>query len=259
MQFSKRNLFAILTLFTSAGLNKADAEESSNYIFGDGFERPPILWYTFDGDAINSGSASGYTMTLANSSYDVGRFGQAISFGTNGYASVAGMQNLLGVLPQVTVAFWIYESVSADRDYWDVYNRTVAPYGGLQIAEYTGIAIGVCVANATDSMITGSCPFTGLPTLQTWHHWIISYAGTGIGDGKGAPVKVYLDDVLIMTINDDASNNPIFDPGISDVMFVGANGALMDDLRIYDRVMSQAEQCARIINGTWTGANCELP
>jgi hypothetical protein len=259
MHISTCSARAVPTLLGLAFATSLGATPAPSYIFGDGFEPGPLLWYRFEGDATNTGSLSGYTLTLSNATYDAGEFGQAISFGTNGYAYVAGMQNALGVLPQVTVGFWIYESAVASRDYWDVGNRSTPPYGGVSFYENMISTTAVCVSNTTDPLVTGSCPFFASPTTGAWHHWIISYAGTGTGSGQGGPVNIYLDDVLQQTVSNDASNNPVFNSGISDTLYIGGNGALMDDLRIYDRIFTPAEQCARIIDGVWTGSSCILP
>jgi hypothetical protein len=240
MQLSLRSARAIQILF-GLFLATSAAAEAPDYIFGDGFESSPILWYPFEGDSTNTGSLSGYALSLSNATYDAGKFGQAISFGTNGSASVTGMKSVLGVLPRVTIGFWIYESAIADRDYWDVGNRSTVPYGGVTFYENSNSTIAVCVSTAFDLYVTGSCPFFGSPTTGMWHHWIIMYAGTGTGVGQGGPVSVYLDDVLQLTIANDVSNDPVFNPGISDTLYIGGNDAPVDDLRIYDRVFTPAE------------------
>lgn len=82
----------------------------------------------------------------------------------------------------------------------------------------------------------------------------------GTGSGEGGPVSVYVDDVLKLTKANDGSNNPVFTPtGIPDVMYVGGNGALMDDVRIYDVVFSPAGQCTYVVGGVWSNGACTLP
>jgi hypothetical protein len=44
-----------------------------------------------------------------------------------------------------------------------------------------------------------------------------------------------------------------------DVLTLGGPGAVIDDVRIYDRVFTPAEQCTLIIGGTVAGASCTLP
>lgn len=248
---------ALLGFAFAAGAESATA---SDYLFGDGFEPGPILWYRFEGDTTNTGSLSGYALTFSNASFDAGKVGQAISFGSNGYAFVAGMKSVLGALPLVTVGFWNYESAAANRNYWDVSNRFAAPYGGISFFELTSPTnIGVCVSNAIAAYVTGSCPVIAAPSSGAWHHWIISNVGSGPGSGAGGEVNIYLDDVLALTIDNLSFSDPVFNSGISDTLYIGGNGSLMDDLRIYDRVFTPEEQCARIIGGAWTGSNCTLP
>ena len=43
-----------------------------------------------------------------------------------------------------------------------------------------------------------------------------------------------------------------------DLLTLRAANTQLDDVRVYDRVMSIADQCTEIIGGTWDG-NCALP
>jgi hypothetical protein len=63
-------------------------------IFADGFESAPLLHYLFDGDGVNTGTLADYGMTVVGTSYDAGKFGQSLSFGSGAYAYV---RTLMGV------------------------------------------------------------------------------------------------------------------------------------------------------------------
>jgi len=115
------------------------------------------------------------------------------------------------------------------------------------------------VATSSNSFLTGSCPgFTG-PASGAWHNMILRYAGTGTGAGQGAGVDVYIDDVLVKSVANDASNNPVFNAGIPDQLYIGAPGMMVDDVRVYNSVFTVANQCTQIIGGTWNGTSCTLP
>jgi len=246
---------ALAALATSAG-----AVPAVDPIFADGFEAPPILRYPFDGDGTSIGTLAGYTMTPVSAAYSAGKFDQAISFpSAASYASVDGMRTVLGSLAKVTVGFWYYQSAFLSPSIWSLSNRSTAPYGGIALYE-SASQVGLCVSTASSAFIGGSCANFPAPATGAWHHWIIRYAGTGSGPGQGGPVNIYIDDVLVHTTANDASNDPVFSSAIPDTLSIGGNGALMDDLRIYDNVFSPAQQCEYIIGGVWTGGStCALP
>ena len=65
--------------------------------------------------------------------------------------------------------------------------------------------------------------------------------------------------MLAFTQANDASNNPVFNPGISDVLYIGTGGLMLDDVRVYNSVFTVANQCTQIIGGAWNGSACTLP
>lgn len=253
-----------VTIAADAGIADAwalPAEE--DLVFREGFEQYTLLRYAFDGDGTNTGGLPGYTMTVVDSTFESGKVGQGVSFGSAGYAYVAGMQGVLGIYPQITIAFWYNETAPLSaQSFWSDINRSTAPFGGVQLGESTGIGggISVCVATTTNSLLAGTCNGFVSPGTGAWHHWIIRYAGTGTGAGQGGPTDIYVDDVLMLTRANDASNNPVFTTaGIPDTMYIGGSGATMDDLRIFNHAFTQAEQCTIVIGGWWNGTGCTLP
>jgi hypothetical protein len=221
----------------------------------------PELWYSFDGTGANSGTLTGYSLsTFGTTSFVAGKFGLALQFGTGGYATVTGMRALLGAAAQATIAFWMYQSAQLSAQaFWDDDNRQTAPYGGVQLGQTAG-QISVCASTTSNAFLGGSCNGFASPSVLAWHHWLIRYSGTGTGAGQGGPVEIYVDGALVHTRANDVSNDPVFTAtGIPDAMTIGGNGGIMDDLRIYSRTFTQAEQCTRIIGGSWSGSACTLP
>ena len=72
-------------------------------------------------------------------------------------------------------------------------------------------------------------------------------------------MEIYEDDVLVMTIPNDASNDPVFSSGMSDSLYMGTAGIALDDVRVYDHLFTVGEQCSEILAGTWDGQSCAVP
>jgi hypothetical protein len=134
-------------------------------IFADGFESAPLLHYLFDGDGVNIGTRSGYDMTVVGAGYDVGKFGQSLSFGTGGYGDVGGMRVAVGSLAKVTVGFWYYMSAPLSaQTIWSLDNNSTLPYGGIQVGE-SGSDASVCVSTTTSRYVSGSCGTFAAPPI----------------------------------------------------------------------------------------------
>jgi hypothetical protein len=222
----------------------------------------PLLYWPFDGSNANTGSTAGYSVTLNGSSYVAGKVGQAVSLATGGYGIVSGSARaVLAAYPQYTISFWINltPSVTTSAAFLDFNNRSTAPYGGIQLGIASASQMSICVATTTSSYLTGSCPVFTSPAASSWHHMILRYAGTGTGTGQGAGVDVYIDDVLVKNVPNDANNNPVFNAGMPDTLYLGSGGMMLDDVRIYNTVFTVANQCTQIIGGTWNGTSCTLP
>ena len=244
----------------STGTTCAVALTSSLTIYAN-FDPQPLLWYTLDDlSGANIGSVPGYTLTLQQSvSTVVGEIGHAMEFDTDGAATVSGIRAVLGVYPQYTIAFWIYESATpqAPAVVLGFQNNATAPYGGLTFSTPQRGAFQLCLSS-TSNANTACTRLAGVPS-QSWHHIILRYAGTGTGAGQGAGVDVYEDDVLVTTVANDANNDPVFNMNISDTLKIAPGGTTVDDLRIYNQTFTPAEQCATIIGGIFGAGGCTLP
>jgi len=227
----------------------------------DAYQGPqPRLWWKFEGNTNNSGSVNGFALaTPAGISYVAAKVGMGVSFSSSQYANVTGMKNVLGMYGAVTIAFWLKEPGNVNGvAMWDDINRTASPYGGVQIG-LSNNTVSLCVSTTSNSLLSGSCGGPGEPVANTFHHWIIRYNGTGTSAGQGGVTEIYVDDVLVYTRANDSANNPVFTTAISDTMTIGVPNGVMDDLRIYDQVFTQAEQCTYIIGGAYAGTTCTLP
>lgn len=257
-RIASRTMFALAALLSltqcgGGGGGGGDAAPQS--------EPVPVLRYRFEGDGSNTGSLAGLALNISGATFVAGKIGQqAIHFGSVGFANTTGMRIVLGNSAASTVSFWMaQDAVLSSQAFWDDGNRSSAPFGGVQLGQ-SSLGISVCVSSTTNSFLGGDCNGFTSPSINAWHHWIIRYSGTGIGTGQGGPAEIYVDDVLMLTRANDADNNPVFNnTGMPDTMTIGGIGVAMDDLRIYNRTFTQAEQCTLIIGGAWTGSACTLP
>ncbi len=193
----------------------------------------PILHYTFDGPRLNSSTSTDSGSTGANGTLvgtlrsAVGRIGQSLNFdGTSGYISVgSNMAN-----NDMTIATWIKP-------------RTTAGYIATEGVINSGIRYYL---NFNSNKINWSCYNGGYYTaasnndIQTdkWTHVV----GT-IKSGETGGLKLYINGVL------QSSSSTIAACGSYGTLYIGSyiwpisnyfNG-LMDDFRVYNRSLSQAE------------------
>jgi len=192
--------------------------------------------------------------------FGAGKVGRAATFASGAYGLVSSARVVLGAYPQYTISMWINATAPAtSTSFFSINNRATAPYGGVQLGYSSTTLMSICASTTSNSYLTGSCPTFAAPALNSWHNLIIRYAGTGIGAGQGANVEVYVDDVLTLTVPNDAANNPVFNAGVPDTLAIGAAGAAYDDVRIYNKTFTVAEQCTKVIGGTYAGTTCTLP
>lgn len=220
----------------------------------------PVLYWSLDNTANNSGALLGYALTTpAGVGYAPGKFGMAAAFGGGQYAYVDGMHASLTTYAKVTIGFWMKEPGNVPgQAFFDCNNRSTSPYGGVQLG-LTSTSVAACVSTTTNSYLSGGCNGFTAPSANAWHHWLLRYDGAGTGTGQGAPLEIYVDGVLVHTRANDAANNPVWNPGAPDRLYLGVPNAQLDDVRIYNQVFSPADQCQFVIRGTWTGATCALP
>lgn len=220
----------------------------------------PRLHWTFDGNLDNTGSVSSIVLTApAGIAYGGGKIGEAGVFGGGQYALASGVRAVLGSYPKVTIAFWLKEPGTINSvSVVDCNNRSTAPYGGIQLG-LSGAQSSLCVSTSSSAFIGGGCLGFPLPSANTWHHWVIRYEGTAVAATQGGDTTVWIDGVLVHTRANDNNNDPVFNIGIPDALYLGAPGTQLDDVRVYDQVFTPAEQCTLVIGGTYTGTTCTLP
>jgi hypothetical protein len=221
----------------------------------------PILWYKFDGNANNSGSLGAtYNGNASSVTYVSGKVGQGVQFGStsSSYITIPNSATPLSSWYTYTIGVWFYEASTLNWAYlWDF--RTAS--GGCESYHGVNPSITTCCSGSSGSV--GCRSFT--PTVATWHHLILRYAGTSTSPGGGAPLQLYLDGTLVNTIP-NASGNVIFSSSQLTNLVIGLDAALseatnfiLDELKVYNQVFTEAEQCTIVIGGTWGGSSCTLP
>lgn len=220
----------------------------------------PRLHWTFDGNLDNTGALTGYPLSAPQGVlFGAGKVGQAGVFGSGQYSLATGMRTVLGTYATATIALWLKEPGNLNSlSVVDCINRSTSPYGGIQLG-FSGSSGSLCVATTTSSLLEGGCGAAIPPSSNSWHHWIIRYEGSGLGTGQGGITTVWIDGVLARTQANDNANNPVFTATIPDALYLGAPGTQLDDVRVYDRVFTPAEQCTFLVGGTYAGTTCTLP
>ncbi|MCE9574445.1 MAG: LamG domain-containing protein, partial [Deltaproteobacteria bacterium] len=210
-----------------------------------------VLYYPHDADAKN------YSILDFPTSY-YGHHGDLDPVIQGGVAGGAGFfpsgTNYKGTITPLqsgvayTVGVWISMVAANSVDpLWS--NR--GPDGGCELAVRDLTAFLRCYDSAGQVESTAAA----LPSA-IWTHVAFTYAGAGHGAGKGGPVQLF--------INGNAAGNTLtnqnkvdyFPAKQADAMFSGKFGsatALSDELRIYNRALSNKALCEQVAFGVFDG------
>lgn len=227
---------------------------TASYVF------QPAIWYTFDGDALNHGFASGMNLTVNGGTFIAGgKFGMALQLGSGGYAQVAaGARGSLGSYGQSTISIWVHDFVGGQGVLFDCNNRSTSPYGGIQVypSSITAGKFSVCSSSSANSFLEGGCTEDFGLTSGAWHNVIFSYNR----DITNHNIDIYVDGSAtpVHTIPNNTAN-PIFGPGMTDALYVGGSMMTIDEVRIYNQTFAVDQQCTVVLGGTWNGSSCTLP
>jgi sugar lactone lactonase YvrE len=203
-----------------------------------------VGWWTFDGKDIASTtstrtaidrSGTGYTGTVTgNIPAAAGRIGQALSF--PGGSALVALGNITQAYQtqRLSISLWIYDSSGASA------HSLVSRYGGW--AFFTSDASGNDIEFAPGSADNYGKTTGGAHHTNEWEHWVMVYDGTQSGNTN--VLKMYRNGVqqtltysgTVESVTDNHNNSVTIgnDPD-GCCGFVG----LMDDVRIYNRALSQ--------------------
>lgn len=220
-----------------------------------------LLRYEFDGDAQNSGVLNGFDGTAASVTWPAGRFGNAVKFDGTAATSVLlpGTGAMLSRGGAMTISLWYREDVArANAHLFTMRSGGLVDRGW---ETYHGAASSTLLTSCSQ----GGCFSFGAGTLGAWHNLTYRYAA------PGAPVEFWVDGVLAGTIANAGggmlTGAPLGDITLGNTRFgaLGNTGAALpgvyyvDRLQVWDTAFPHAEQCTRVIGGTWSGTACTLP
>jgi hypothetical protein len=212
-----------------------------------------VGWWTFDetsgSTAKDSSGQANDGRVVGNAKWAPGKIGGALEFDGSTYVD-CGNKASLNIRNQITISFWF--NVQAFQNTWETF---LAKGDGAYRSARSGGS-----GNATHFGVSGSNYFDA-PTVITdgqWHHW------AGIYDGVTA--KIYVDGTLdasatyVGQIGDSSSYN----------LYIGENQqatgrylhGLMDDVRLYDRALTEEQLLDLINNGvspSWNKAEKPNP
>ena len=222
-------------------------------------------WWKLDegtGTSTADSIGNGNTGTLvASPTWGAGKIGDDLTFnGTSQYVDVGNGANINFEYTQpFSISAWIYP-VAGGTGFSTILSKrnTIGPYQGIEFDDDYG-----CNCLLLD--VYGSTSSTGLQTfsndngtlpLNAWHHVVTTYDGTA----SNTSVKMYIDGVDETT---PASNNDLTATILTSThMMIGTWQAnpnyfpgQIDDVRIYSRVLNQADVAALYTQGS----SCSSP
>ena len=221
-----------------------------------------LLRYPFDADGVNAGGlAPDYRAIIGTGSYVAGRYGSAVKFdgSTTGGMRIPGVDTLFTQGNQWTIALWFHEdSVVKNTMLFELRgtdadgnDRGWETYHGA----YPDATLNTCSA--------AGCASFAAP-VGVWHNIVYRYAAPSIS--VGGPLEIWLDGALVATLP-NANNVPLM-THVSPELRLGYYGPYgssgqygkftVDELRVFDRVFTPAEQCTVVSYGTWNGSSCTV-
>jgi tetratricopeptide (TPR) repeat protein len=199
-----------------------------------------VAQYKFEGNAADTSTAQpGPAGILVGSpTYEAGPFGQAVCFDGNDYVD-CGNRSSFNLTRQLTVATWIKVN-KFDKKYQTIISKGDNSWRLARANESDSIEFACDGTAATKWNGTGEVPWAVVGTTSAndgkWHHI------AGVFDGS--TLYLYIDGVL------EAAKSGANSVSISKHnVLIGANAqvpgrewnGLIDDVRIYDYALSQAE------------------
>jgi hypothetical protein len=226
--------FGLLALLVAALCSNASAGLVGHWKFDE----------TSGSKAKDSSGQGNDGSVVGNPKWVAGKIGGALEFDGSTYVN-CGNKPSLNVRDEVTMSFWF--KVEAFQNGWEAFlAKGDGAYRASRSAE-TGnsVHMGVSSGNNFDATI--------IVTDNQWHH----YAGTY----DGAEARIYIDGTLQAQ---RAYSGPVGNSS-SYSLFIGENSqatgrllhGLLDDVRIYDKAMSEQQVLALIATGaepTWLKA-----
>ena len=202
-----------------------------------------VAWWT--GNNSNTDQVGGREFEMRNGvGYAVGRVSRAFSFdGVNDSAVAYGsaLVNPAQDTGSFTIEFWVDDAQTPSN------SGLLGWSGGTRIYYSTSyVYCYVTGAGPTQQYLEAS-----RPSSETWHHLALTY------DGASGGARLYIDGLIVAS-----KNLGVFTPGTTGAFYLGTapnQGAfkgLLDEVSLYDRVLSNAE--VRAIHAAGVTGKCPV-
>ena len=187
----------------------------------------PFIWYKFDGDVVNYGSGTGLDGTLVGTaSYNSSIYkisSQSLLSNTSSYISIPTLA-LNTYTNGLTIAFWFYKSGAETETFLSFGNSAMKIYSFYVSPNTYNMYFGI----AGNTNI-----FYRFTTINTWNHFAITLT---YSTNNTSTWKLYIDGIL----NSTTLNKP-YPTTTYSTNSIGKITGYMDDFRIYQNVLSDAE------------------
>jgi TolA-binding protein len=215
------------------------AEESAQTVTAAIPTKTPIAWWKLDGNADDVTGNNNNCIVSGNPTYQAGVFGQAIGLDGEGDYVDCGNKATLSLTNQLTLTAWIKVD-KFDKEYQTIISKGDNSWRLARAGKSNSIEFACNGTTATKWNGVGEVPW-GVSSITNlndgkWHHVV------GVFDGSA--LYLYIDGVL------EAAKAAAKSIDISNYdVCIGVNAqapgrdwnGLVDDVRIYDYALSQAE------------------
>ena len=215
-----------------------------------------IAYYPFNGNA-NDESGNGYNGTEHSTSYEADRFGKPNraglingNIGTNGSCKYIAIPNIINQLEQFTISIWVdEESMSYFHGNFYISFGDYFGLGHIMNTQIMEDKLYVAVRTQAIGILENSYPFN--PSfLNGFQHYTLIF------NGKSGEISCYHNSLRVIqgTFSPGVANAPGNGAGLGWGSYSGCctrfNG-ILDDVRIYNRVLSDSEIQQLYHEGGW--------
>jgi hypothetical protein len=201
----------------------------------------PMLHYRFDDTLRNDGSlGSAFDGTGTAFTFVAGVRGKAVAFDTTMDTELLlPTQVPLSSHAAITVGLWFREDVVWDSSPWTQYLFNNRGGGGFDTYH------GASGSQALTTCSAAGCASFGY-AVGVWHHLIYRHDSAG-------PLEIFLDGKQVAML---PPSTAYFSDTQTSITLGTRTNMEIDDLQIYNRVFTSAEQCSQLAGGVWSGTQC---
>ena len=208
--------------------------------------------WTFDGPDIQGTTAIdrssyGNNGTITGTTKTIGKLGQGLSLSYNSTDVInAGSASSLDDLTQKTLCAWMYpRSYGVSANDATIFNKDSSGGWSLILADDNGPTNALYFFQTTWSSVLGKWRTQANSiTLNTWQHICVTYDRSSASNDpvmyiNGTPVSITEYSTPSGSYNSEAANSLYI--GNWDTSSTGSFDGILDDVRIYNRILSQTE------------------